>query len=48
LLPDGVLPQNQDGEVAGFRRMAPEEVTALLEQDGFTIDAALMLLAAWG
>lgn len=46
-LPDGVLPQNQDGEVAGFRCMEPREVTALLEQDAFTIDAALVLLAAF-
>lgn len=46
-LPDGAVPVNQDGEVAGFRCLPPGEVTALLEQDAFTIDAALVLLAAF-
>lgn len=47
-LPPGVVPANQDGEVAGFRCMAPAEVEGLLQQDGFTIDAALVLLEAFG
>lgn len=46
LLPDGVAPANQDGEVAGFRRMTMDELQAQLEADAFTIDAALLLLAA--
>ena len=45
-LPEGVVPCNQDGEVAAFACMAPEEVQARLEADAFTIDAALVLLAA--
>jgi 8-oxo-dGTP pyrophosphatase MutT (NUDIX family) len=47
-LPEGVVPQNQDGEVAGFRRMAMGEARARLESDEFTVDAALLLLAAYG
>lgn len=47
-LPAGVVPANQDGEVAGFRCMAPGEVEVLLQRDGFTIDASLVLLAAFG
>jgi 8-oxo-dGTP pyrophosphatase MutT (NUDIX family) len=46
-LPERVVPRNQDGEVADFRCMADEEVTALLERDAFTIDAALVLMAAF-
>ena len=47
-LPDGVVPENKDGEVAGFRRMRMDEMQALLEAGAFTIDAALLLLAAHG
>ncbi|HET8746383.1 MAG TPA: NUDIX domain-containing protein [Ramlibacter sp.] len=47
-LPEGVEPANQDGEVAGFRCMAPEEVEVLLQQEAFTIDASLVLEAAFG
>jgi 8-oxo-dGTP pyrophosphatase MutT (NUDIX family) len=47
-LPAGVEPENQDGEVAGFRRMTADEVLARLERDEFTVDAALVLLAAHG
>jgi 8-oxo-dGTP pyrophosphatase MutT (NUDIX family) len=46
-LPAPLAPANQDGEVAAFRCMAAEEVTALLEQDAFTVDAALILLDAF-
>ena len=47
-LPEGVAPENQDGEVAAFRRMDMAQVREHLERDEFTIDAALVLLAAHG
>lgn len=47
-LPAGVVPDNQDGEVAAFRPMAAGELTHRLEAGEFTIDAALILLAAYG
>ena len=47
-LPAGVVPANQDGEVAGFRVMAADELAQRLEAGEFTIDAALILLAAYG
>jgi 8-oxo-dGTP pyrophosphatase MutT (NUDIX family) len=47
-LPPNVLPCNQDGEVAAFRCMRADEVAQQLEQDAFTVDAALVLLAAFG
>jgi hypothetical protein len=47
-LPPGVEPVNQDGEVAGFRAMDPAEVVDRLEAGAFTVDAALVLLAAFG
>jgi len=47
-LAGGVVPQNQDGEVAAFRCMEAGEVAHCLEQDGFTVDAAAILLAAFG
>ena len=47
-LPEGVQPANQDGEVAGFRCMPPAEVEMLLEREAFTIDASLILAAAYG
>ncbi|HEY8358978.1 MAG TPA: NUDIX hydrolase, partial [Ramlibacter sp.] len=45
VVPEGVVPVNRDGEVAEFRRMPREEVRQRLQADGFTIDAALMLVA---
>lgn len=48
VLPEGVEPANQDGEVAAFRCMAPAELLERLERDEFTLDAALILLAAYG
>jgi 8-oxo-dGTP pyrophosphatase MutT (NUDIX family) len=45
-VPDGVVPVNQDGEVARFELLGPGEVGARLEQDAFTVDAALLILAA--
>lgn len=44
-VPAGVEPVNRDGEVAQFRLMTVEEVRAQLAVDGFTLDAALMLVA---
>ncbi len=45
-VPAGIVPSNQDGEVAQFRLMTVDEVSAQLAVDGFTLDAALMLVAA--
>lgn len=47
-LPPDVEPSNQDGEVAAFRAMPPQEVTERLEGDEFAMDAGLVLLAAYG
>jgi 8-oxo-dGTP pyrophosphatase MutT (NUDIX family) len=46
-LPPDVVPSNQDGEVASFACVAPGEVALRLQQDACTIDAALVLLAAY-
>lgn len=46
-LPRGVAPHNRDGEVAAFSCMPAREVERRLQQDAFTIDAALVLLAAY-
>ncbi len=45
-VPHGVVPQNQDGEVAQFQLMDSQEVVARLERDEFTLEAALILLEA--
>jgi ADP-ribose pyrophosphatase YjhB (NUDIX family) len=45
-VPDGLAPVNQDGEVAQFRLMDTGELRERLLADEFTLDAALMLLAA--
>lgn len=45
-VPTDVQPSNQDGEVAQFRLMSIDEVRIQLAMDGFTLDAALMLVAA--
>ena len=47
-LPAGVDPCNQDGEVARFDCIDPGALARQLERDAFTIDAALVLLAAYG
>lgn len=44
VVPDGVVPANQDGEVAQFQRWRPHEVLSRLERDEFTIEAALVLV----
>jgi 8-oxo-dGTP pyrophosphatase MutT (NUDIX family) len=43
IVPDLVVPANQDGEVAQFRLMQRDEVIRRLERDEFTIEAALVL-----
>lgn len=44
-LPPGLQPQNQDGEVTGFRLMAVDEALALAAEPGrMTLDAALVTL----
>jgi 8-oxo-dGTP pyrophosphatase MutT (NUDIX family) len=46
VLPDGVLPANQDGEVAQFRLMRTDELCDALLREQFTVEAALILLDA--
>lgn len=46
IVPEGVVPVNQDGEVAQFRLMQANEVLARLQRDEFTIEAALILVEA--
>lgn len=43
IVPESVVPANQDGEVAQFRLMQAGEVIDRLERDEFTIEAALIL-----
>lgn len=43
VVPDGVEPANQDGEVAQFQLMPANDLLSLLERDEFTIEAALIL-----
>lgn len=47
-VPEGLQPDNQDGEVAQFRLMTPGELTQALQRNEFTIDAALILVDALG
>lgn len=44
VLPDGSVPVNQDGEVAGFDCLPLAELRDRLRQDRFTLEAALVLL----
>ena len=46
VVPQGVVPCNQDGEVDEFRLMEPGAVLARLERGEFTLEAALILCAA--
>lgn len=46
VLPEGLAPVNQDGEVAQFALLAPQELLAQLAQGRFTTEAALILVAA--
>lgn len=45
-LPEGLQPENQDGEVDQFRLMPGAEVAQRLERDEFTVEAALILIEA--
>ena len=47
-VPDSVVPVNQDGEVAQFLLITPEELVARLHRNEFTLEAALVLVAALG
>jgi 8-oxo-dGTP pyrophosphatase MutT (NUDIX family) len=47
-VPDGVLPVNQDGEVACFELISEGEVWRRMLSDGFTLEAALILVSAFG
>jgi 8-oxo-dGTP pyrophosphatase MutT (NUDIX family) len=47
-LPEGVVPQNQDGEVQAFRLWRPQEVAEGLADGAFTLDAARLLLRVMG
>jgi len=46
VVPDGVVPENRDGEVAQFRLMGRGEVIERLRRGEVTVDAAAILLAA--
>ena len=46
LVPDGLEPVNQDGEVARFDCITRDELTGRLRADAFTLEAAL-ILAGW-
>jgi 8-oxo-dGTP pyrophosphatase MutT (NUDIX family) len=46
VLPDGVVPVNQDGEVSQFALLGPAELRGRLERREFTLEAGLVLLAA--
>jgi 8-oxo-dGTP pyrophosphatase MutT (NUDIX family) len=46
VVPDGLVPQNQDGEVERFDCIAPAELHERLRADTFTLEAAL-ILTSW-
>ncbi len=48
VLPDGLVPCNQDGEVERFECVSPQEVVARLHRGLFTDEAALVLVQALG
>ena len=43
-VPEGVVPVNQDGEVAQFRLMTSEELVQAMQRNEFTVEAALILV----
>ena len=47
-LPDGMLPQNQDGEVEQFDLLDKVELLGRLQRNEFTLEATLILVAALG
>ena len=48
IVPEGVVPVNQDGEVAQFRLMESGELVAALQRGEFTAEAALILVEVMG
>jgi 8-oxo-dGTP pyrophosphatase MutT (NUDIX family) len=46
VLPEAVVPANQDGEVAQFRLMRGDELCEMLLREHFTVEAALILSEA--
>lgn len=46
LVPDGLQPLNQDGEVAGFACLSMDALSERLAAGAFTLEAALMLAAS--
>ncbi|HVZ43335.1 MAG TPA: NUDIX domain-containing protein [Ramlibacter sp.] len=46
VVPRGVVPTNQDGEVAQFASVAPAQLCTRLQHDEFTLDAGLIFVAA--
>ncbi len=46
IVPEGVVPVNRDGEVARFECLDTRALVARLEQDAFTLEAALVLAGA--
>jgi 8-oxo-dGTP pyrophosphatase MutT (NUDIX family) len=47
-VPDGLVPRNQDGEVAQFALMSRSQLLEALRRGEFTLEAALILCAAMG
>jgi len=48
IVPDGLVPHNQDGEVAQFGLMSSCQLLEALQRGQFTLEAALILCAALG
>ena len=48
VLPEAVVPQNQDGEVEQFVLLEPAALNSMLEQRLFTLEAALVIAAFQG
>ena len=48
LVPDGMVPDNQDGEVECFALLSPDEVRDQVAQGGFTLEAGLVLAGFFG
>jgi hypothetical protein len=45
-LPEGLVPNNRDGEVAGFACLDRAAIELRLRAGAFTLEAALVLVAA--
>jgi 8-oxo-dGTP pyrophosphatase MutT (NUDIX family) len=48
VVPDGMPPDNQDGEVECFALLSPDEVRGRVAQGGFTLEAGLVLAGFFG